>query len=896
MCDYPATREDALEAIAGLSKLGNVTYVEGIKQRAVRIKELLTTPLVVPQSPQTCVSPTLPNVLRDTYKYFRALVWNLENFTNDSRPAGTKPIDSQRNQARSAIVSDLAYRIGADALLIMETGSDVGEAMTRLARSWQEKEANSDDFVKRSVEPLVSPATHGIPELPLKTQVSADSTDKIRALMLAGEGYRISPASFPNPLTPLHLANALKALATTSNNFQKFALHPPIGQDVWHTLLLWAEWCLSAIQHCDFSSAAPTDIDLLQTVLIDARNVGQFLSQPDTELGGLREAVLTARAVADGIDQPSLEAGVLETIELLLLAWILAKGMGTLDPNPRMKSPYPPDPYFGELPPVLLVSQLPLWTNGYGEPMDLVPICLLAGAGVPFNLNAHDPDNGASFTASDGELLINALIRLGVLPKPHSETYGVVYRPYTQTHLEHFLTKQFLDLGLNTSGIYGILHGDSTGTLLVSQKPKDVLAGRSALEIIFPVAPDLWIPFALHHNRYSGSKEISTMIKGNTAADNTVIARLATLDDEARLLAKQDAPPLIVGDFNVPDKFVQAVEKGWAKTKKKYAELRDKHNCEMGGAGYLRRRFGDETNPRTTLKRALSIAKGEGPYSEPYDAVYQPFDFLHGSVLVRSAAVTDPAAFFPPSVLTTVVNYAGEKNAPASAQIGSVLCLQVVATYTGIIRFIAGTLEDSQPWLSKHGDSLKLGDRFQGQVREGFVKWLWARRFKFANLIGSNLLQPIKIDIQNDYFGYLTEAVEEMRPYLKEEKKKEKKEKEKEKKKKTQPKKKTKKNKASVKAPNLNMDYSMGDVGGDDLLDDVPDFDDEEDDDVEEDAPATQPKGRKKKAAEARLAELDQLFTALKTLESDPVRRLLGAYGGVVSDHLPLLVEVEILV
>ena len=40
-------------------------------------------------------------------------------------------------------------------------------------------------------------------------------------------------------------------------------------------------------------------------------------------------------------------------------------------------------------------------------------------------------------------------------------------------------------------------------------------------------------------------------------------------------------------------------------------------------------------------------------------------------------------------------------------------CFQVLATYAGIIRFIAGTLEDAQPWLATHGGALKLGRLYQ---------------------------------------------------------------------------------------------------------------------------------------------------------------------------------------
>lgn len=333
-CTWPADRPTGFNA---LSQTGSKTFHETIQPRADWLQKLLQPPLTPQSSSTTAVMPTLGNVVRPGIRYFRALIWNLENFTHDHRPAGTKPVDSKRNRARSLIVADLAFRIGADALLIMETGSDVGEAMTHLAQFWADREKqiapSENRNPPRSVEPLVSPATFGLPELPMKVDPHTypAEVDKVRALMLAGEGYIVGPAAFPQ-ITVNVLQQALNLLVATSNNFQVFQARPPINENELGPFLTdWAKWCLEGLSQAglvdEWRRPTSEEVALLQSLLIEIVNFPQqFLSQPETELGRVREAIHVARSLADTYGSPTLDAGVLEIIQLTLLSWIAAKG------------------------------------------------------------------------------------------------------------------------------------------------------------------------------------------------------------------------------------------------------------------------------------------------------------------------------------------------------------------------------------------------------------------------------------------------------------------------------------------------------------------------------------------------------------------------------------------
>jgi hypothetical protein len=143
-------------------------------------------------------------------KYFRILVWNLENFTRDPRPRGTQAIDSMRNQARIAIVAELASRLNVDLLLMMETGSDVGPLCTHIEREVQKRKDKHDP---RPWHPLVSPPTGAMQEIPLKKTnqtLGRPGVMRLSSLCALAEVYRISPswANVPAGINDTQLKDA----------------------------------------------------------------------------------------------------------------------------------------------------------------------------------------------------------------------------------------------------------------------------------------------------------------------------------------------------------------------------------------------------------------------------------------------------------------------------------------------------------------------------------------------------------------------------------------------------------------------------------------------------------------------------------------------------------------
>ncbi|KAF0813452.1 hypothetical protein IGB42_01803 [Andreprevotia sp. IGB-42] len=856
-------------------------------------------------------APNLFNVFRPPPpkppRYFRALVWNLENFTNDRRPRGAKPIDSPRNLARIAMVADLAYRMGADALLLMETGADVGQAMTHMATRWQAQEEQSGDTVVRSVEPLVSPATYALPEIALAyqgVQVAAEA-DKVRALLLVGEGYIITPTAFP-ALDNGKLCAAFNLLFDTSNNVARLPELPELAGDLDSTLYNVAMWCWKMLAHYQSSMGSEADHHLLKLVLEDMiQTPGQFLTQPENDYGNFHLALLTAFELANDYS-PSPEAGGAEILQLLMLAWILRRNLGTLQEKPSISQPQQFNQFFGTYtpPPIPLPAQRQFWLNGYGDSPDLVATVLLVACGQTFDLAAHDPDNGAVASCSDGELLPGGLARLGLLTLPHAETYGVVYRPYSSQHLEWFFDSPFQDLGYSTSGMYGILHGDKNRTLR-AQSPTDALNGRSALIIRFPVSEKLKVPFALHHNRYSPNKAIKEMDTEFTG-ERAILARLQTLEDEASMLALKDfdPAPLIVGDFNVPSGLVQA-ESGAKSTTaagKRRRKLRKLHVSQMAAAGYVRRRRGDRTHPQTTLKVPANIARDRAPYSEPYDAVYQPFDFLDGEANVRSAAVHNVQRLIPPALLQQTISVPGAFGMSQTVALSTVVREQMEYIYLGIVRRILTTLGDAQAWLqanlaaneSKQAYT-QADDMLRGQFT-AFCKWLEARRKKFAELLGQNLLAPCVPTSLEDWFGELRKAIAKIKPFVEGAKKKaaaaRKAERERLKKEAKRTGKKTRRKKPQ---PQSSTSVPLLDQLDAELDEEMQSLFDEEDDEGEEtEVIATKPKQKRKTPGQERMLKLGELFDALLHLEQYPDLRLWGAYRNIVSDHLPLLVEIDL--
>lgn len=868
------------------------------------------------------VSPSSANAQQAPPRYFRALVWNLENFTADKRPKGTEAVDSARNMARVATVGSLACRLGADAALIMETGSDIGAVTTRLANHWNRCEQQLKDGTERPVHPLATSATHAMPALPWSVAPAAypAEPDAVNALRLLGEGYRISPTALP-VLQHSSLRPIRDLLLRTANSFRLADVPlPEVNANFAVTVHSWIAWCYDLDRRFDlFSDADDADEDTEDEEFLDDEDsdIADDASSDNEEMGeedrhDMDEEPVSPSTEEEVVDDDSVTEDEDETMQQTISELDLPEDdegdedyvdegeedidIGddepeeaadasmwraldrlqndrVLDDSIAVKALCEGAVYAGELAATYgasslnsavaqaaqlimlvcllccqgkqkeIVEQYPgLWTNGDGSPADMVVLVLLMAVGQQLELQAHDDDNGPLMTATDGELLLNALFRLGVLKKPNSETYCVAYRPQTDAQRDLFFTFPACELGYATKGIYGILRGASAKELLATQQPANALAGRAGLLIQFPTVGAQWISFLLHHNRYTGNQATDNLRLDHTKSENTVIARLRTIEDELAFLAGFAPQTLLVGDFNLPTDYVHLSDKTGVPAMRRDRLVHD-HRLKVRMAGYLRRRAADDSVRRTTLRVPRNIAKGADIFSEPYDAVYQPFDFHDGAARVRSATIVRAAAFFDKASLQQAVTYAGAQG-QITGTLGGMVCDSIVGMYRGLVRFICNAIKDSAEWLDalkkKHGKNTGIQyAHTELQANAGqHIAALWQRVSAFENLLRAANGKDAFYDALNVGGTLQTASQKAALPTIE---------------------KAIKKVKDRVVIPKT-------------------------------------PRGQKRppKPGPVRLLEVPELIVALQNLEANADRRLWCAYHALVSDHLPLLVEIDL--
>lgn len=901
-----------------------------IADRHTRMKAL--SPLLAAATPPNAsngtqaMSPGSANALQAPPRYFRALVWNLENFTADKRPKGTEAVDSARNMARVATVGSLACRLGVDVALLMETGSDIGAVTTRLADHWNRCEEQLKDGTERPVHPLATSATHAMPELPWSVAPATypAEPDVVNALRLLGEGYRISPTALP-VLQHSSLQPIRDLLLRTANSFRLADVPlPEANADFTVTVRSWIAWCYDLDRRFDLFSDADgldddADEDTEDEDFLDDEDsdIANEPSSDDEEMGEEDRDDMDGEAASEAAeeevsdddsvtededetmqqsiseldlpeddegdedyvdeDEEDIDIGDDEPEEAadasMWRALDRLRNDRVLDDSTAVKALCEGAVYAGGLAATYgassldsavaqaaqlillvcllccqgeqkkIVEQYPgLWTNGDGSPADMVALVLLVAVGQQLELHAHDDDNGPLMTATDGELLLNALFRLGVLKKPNSETYCIAYRPQTDTQRDLFFAVPACELGYATQGIYGILRGASAKELLATQQPANALAGRAGLLIQFPTVGAQWISFLLHHNRYTGNQATDNLRMDHTKSENTVIARLRTIEDELAFLAGHAPQTLLVGDFNLPTDYVHLSGKTGVPAMRR-DRLVHYHRLKIGMAGYLRRRAADNSVRRTTLRVPRNIAKGADIFSEPYDAVYQPFDFHDGAAPVRSATIVRAAAFFDKASLLQTVTYAGTQG-QVTGKLGGMVCDSIVGMYRGLARFICNAIRDSVEWLDalakKHGKNKRIQGACAQLVSyaKNHTDDLQRRATAFDKLLraagGSDAFYAAIIVDGTAQKATTTAELDVIKKAV-----------------------------ANVK------DHVV-----------VP----------------KNPRGQKRppKPGPVRLLEVPELIGALTNLEADSDRRLWCAYHALVSDHLPLLVEIDL--
>ncbi|HEV2148065.1 MAG TPA: hypothetical protein VGR37_11735 [Longimicrobiaceae bacterium] len=633
-----------------------------LEERLRRLKDILEAPPSTPLStPPLTVSPTGLNTGARPPRYFRVLFWNLENFTRDQRPRGSAPVDSLRNQARVAVVAHLVQSLGVDALLVMETGSDVGTAMTHVARRLAEVEMRGTGDT-RWCEPLVSPATHPVPRVQMdypRVKLGRPTGDRVLALQLLSNVFRIAPHDSARELavTRAQMADACRILAQASpavRELRWLPLYPEPadgdcvrlgnGNDCPGPPWFYATWG----RLLPFTSAESNFADAVAWPLQrlgDALSIGQGpasweqVAQLRNVVHACREGVSMARR-----GKAPAELGALVELAELGILFVL-KAFGAMQPESRHD---------------------PVWTSFSSAESSLPLLSFLCTGAQQVRMASHDRDLGPLGAAPDQELVMNALRRVGLV-KYNLETYGMVYRPWTAELLQQFFSAPCAQFGFDGEGTYGIMRQGFQGEALRIQQADDVLTGRSALQVWLPAGSGRWIPLALHHNRFTGTAEIREMDdhaladSPYTAEENVLRARALSLLEILKAGAGQQNPPLVLGDFNFPTQLLEEEPRPDPKSRKSVPawqrrvlmrrELRNgTHLC-----GYLRRTAGG-THPRTSLTAYATIADGGEVLSQPYDAVYQPFDFLGGTAAVRSGVVAALLGLLPDELLRMTIH------------------------------------------------------------------------------------------------------------------------------------------------------------------------------------------------------------------------------------------------
>ncbi|MFO7561478.1 MAG: hypothetical protein R6X02_02445 [Enhygromyxa sp.] len=600
------------------------------------------------------VTPSLTfNTFSSQPRYFRILVWNLENFTRDRRPRGASPIDSMRNSARIAIIADVLARFDVDLLLMMETGTDVGTATTRIADQVAKKREDDD----RPWQPLVSPPTGALPEIGLSYALNLGRPSGLKALALRTlfEVYRVKPrfSKVPEKVTGKQIADAWTVLCNASPEASSFLrnievtaenaiVEGVLSVELFVTLIIRLE--KTACQVGQFvGGELESDISTVHDILHSVANeLGSGYLQ--TELPDLAYAILAARDAILGLDavevansdsQAIVDEGIacLQGLELLTL-FLIKAAAGKIPDNPK---------YIQGL----------VYQSSSSENC-LVPLAAFLCTGAQHvSMRAFDQKLGPANGALDNDVLIDALARVGAV-KRNIETYGIVYREPVEGALGELLDRGVLEHGF-TGGLdeeaarYGIIKAQLSREDFTIQEAGGLLNWRSALQIMVPASRTVILPLVVYHTRYSGTAEINKLLSDHTNDENTINARCMSVQMIARAVLPGDSrfgPPLITGDFNVPDPYLNPEPKPSQKRSippyKRRKAIRQRFFGEMAGSGYLRHSIGgkpDQGYPQTTLKAYSSIARGESPLSQPYDGAYQPFDFAGGAVEVASGIV-----------------------------------------------------------------------------------------------------------------------------------------------------------------------------------------------------------------------------------------------------------------
>ncbi|CAN7365569.1 hypothetical protein LJR289_002098 [Pseudoduganella sp. LjRoot289] len=621
------------------------------------------------------VTPAVLNMPQNT---FRMLVWNLENFTRDLRPAGTSSLDSARNLERTEIVARTMHTLDIDALLIMETGSDVGAVTTRIATRLGKLFDG-----KKTIEPLVSPPTGKMHAFETKFEIDKipGTGNAAMAITTLSGIYNIRPVSI-KPSTQKLVAAAWRALRDSSGEAVRTLVDKIQAQS---SIVLEAanaaEW-FSKIQTClwpnpDHDSARyKLCEDIMQDIVqnIKASDMAGSVINNGFDFV-LCDRILGIRKVAPkAVPQEGDDEEVVQASAPVSLS---SSSSSSAVPANGARTAEADDICMEMILLLLLSLSKEIAVNSWEihTIVDSATTSALSAYLAVFSQRlefiAIDPELNPLDGTFDSDDMRYALERIGK-EKTHTETYGMVYRLPFKEALHHLLSPA-LEAGQKA---YSIVQssGASSSQPTVVQTFGHILNGRSAFSITLPLSSLCSVPLYLFHNRYSGSEAITEAYKKQgvkTAADAAVQARMDTLAELGEVGAKKEVKPWIVGDFNIPGAYLEKQD-GASKARKYTAG--EEFGKKMTGFGYVRHWKEKDSFARTTLKSVDSIASGDDFLSEPYDGVYQPslaavnYSASTGVVQLRGIFQEDPAGAPPTAALAQTSPVAAPVLSPGECQ------------------------------------------------------------------------------------------------------------------------------------------------------------------------------------------------------------------------------------
>ncbi|MFJ4376464.1 hypothetical protein ACIP1T_28090 [Pseudomonas japonica] len=690
------------------------------------------------------------NVLSTQPRYFRMLAWNLENFTRDRRPRGSAPIDSLRNQARVALVTEAMRAFDVDLLLVMETGYDVGPAMSAIANRYEAR-CGAPSY---GMHPLVSPPTGALPRVAnvySRHNLNKRTPAKVLALRTLFEVYRVSARDSNRPLTSEQIVNGWSLLRQCSSAAAATLLELTADE------LVATTTSQRRCPHPQMFAWINSQIGSVPFVM------GTHSDLPDLLYGlGSDLSALSGQWCAGQID-PSSQAFLNLYEDLCFGIQDLRMLMDTADehlPNPLQRTPLLA--YAQALELLMLFFSQSLWNgipsgsiglvfqSDQAEGDRIVLAVYLAAVSSALDFVTLDPDIGPLDGEVDNDVVLDALQRVGLITR-HIETYGMVYRPPCEDALQRLFDIGVMEHGYRDRGDaqaanYDIVRGSLGNSEFSIQAEDGLLNWRSALQITVPVSETLNVPLALFHTRYSGTDAITDHYTGltrkqrNSKAGKADKKRLTV--EEAEVNARTDTlaqmahallpghslygMPLIIGDFNIPEDYLEPSADDAHGTLRKQ-RVRQQLLDNMQSAGYLRHtRNGvlGSGHPLTTLKSFHSLASLAAPGSQPYDGVYQPFDFAQRRALVRSGVISLQGVVTAQALQETILGLAVAPGAevdlddtqgntlndqadsddePVVAQqqqmtVYSAVGREVARVYVACIRRMKGRIEQMKPW------------------------------------------------------------------------------------------------------------------------------------------------------------------------------------------------------